>query len=143
MEKHVNKRTPQFIILIVSVIITLCLCLCLVWSIFPRRSSGTTTVRRTIAPTTYNVVYEVTGTSAGGSMTYFTDQGGTEQGDYGFPFRKNYTMSFGDFAYISVQNNYDLGSVTCKIFVNGVEWKSSTSSGSYVIATCSGSVGRD
>ncbi|RIK35109.1 MAG: hypothetical protein DCC58_20875 [Chloroflexi bacterium] len=78
------------------------------------------------------------------SLTYATDQGGTAQEDVRVSrWEKNYTMSRGDFAYISVQNGIDSGTVTCEILLDGRPWKKTTSSGAYVIASCSGSVGRD
>jgi hypothetical protein len=93
--------------------------------------------------TSYNVTYGVTGTARGASITYENAQGGTEQGDVRIPWFKSYTMKYSDFAYISAQNNYDRGSVTCTITVNGKNWKTSTSSGAYVIADCSGLVGKE
>lgn len=89
---------------------------------------------------TYRVTYEVTGTAHSASMTYNNEQGGTEQGDYNLPFRKNYTMEYDSFLYISAQNDGETGSVTCSIYVNGTKVKTSTSQGAYVIATCSGSL---
>ncbi len=44
------------------------------------------------------------------------------------------------FVYISAQNNQDNGTVTSEIFVNGKKYKSSISTGAYVIATASGTV---
>jgi hypothetical protein len=95
------------------------------------------------APSTYQVTYEVTGSTYGVSVTYENDQGGTEQGDYEIPFKKTYTMDRGDFAYISAQNMDDSGSVTCKILIDGEDWRESTSQGAYVIASCDGLVGND
>jgi hypothetical protein len=88
----------------------------------------------------YQVTYEVTGTALGVSVTYNNSQGGTEQGEYNVPFKKTFSMKYGDFMYISAQNSYDRGSVICKIYIDGEEVKSSTSNGAYVIASCSGSV---
>jgi hypothetical protein len=94
--------------------------------------------------TSYTVTYEVTGDGAySGSMTYENETGGTEQGDYKLPFRKVFDMGFGDFAYISAQNNGESGKITCRILIDGIEWKKSTSSGAYAIASCSGSVGSE
>lgn len=95
------------------------------------------------APSSYQVTYEVTGTISGASVTYYNNQGGTEQGDYKIPFKKTYTMERGDFAYISAQNMDDSGSITCRILIDGEEWKKSTSQGAYVIASCDGTVGRE
>src|SRR4030065_2587653 len=89
--------------------------------------------------TSYQVTYEITGTAQKGvSLTYENAQGGTEQGTYKLPETIRFTMKYGDFAYISAQNEDDHGSVTCRILIDGVEWKKSTSTGAYVIASCSG-----
>ena len=105
-------------------------------------SSGNTSssVSRPVEVSSYKVKYEITGTATSVSITLSNAQGGTEQGDYKVPFSKTFTFSPGDFVYISAQNNNDHGTVICKIYVDGVEVKSSTSTGAYVIATCSGSL---
>ncbi|MBW8010875.1 MAG: hypothetical protein FVQ83_06495 [Chloroflexi bacterium] len=94
-------------------------------------------------PSTHTVVYEIEGTANRVSLTYENETGGTEQRDSNVPFKKTYIMEGGDFAYISAQNLGEFGTVTCKITVDGEDWKESTSSGAYVIATCSGMVGRN
>lgn len=95
------------------------------------------------APVTRQVTYQVTGSARRVAVTYENDQGGTEQRDTAVPFSWTGTFAPGDFAYISAQNQGAGGSVTCHILVDGIEWKTSTSRGAYVIATCSGSVGGD
>jgi len=96
------------------------------------------------ATTSFSVTYEVSGSASKVDLTYNNAQNGTEQlGDKSIPWSKKYTMEFGDFMYISAQNQGETGSVTCKIKVDGVVVKQSTSSGAYVIATCSGSAGYD
>lgn len=92
-------------------------------------------------PTTYKVVYKVTGTATRASLTYNNQQGGTEQKEVNIPWEGRLTVKKGAFLYISAQNDGSTGSVTCEIWVNDVKWKESTSSGAYVIATCSGSAG--
>lgn len=94
--------------------------------------------------TTHTVRYEVTGGESWytAGLTYENAQGGTEQRDVGLPWSQTYTMKTGDFAYISAQLDNGVGQITCTIYVDGTEWKTSTSSGQYVIASCSGSVGR-
>ena len=47
-------------------------------------------------------------------------------------------MHKGDFVYLSAQNNGDYGYITVEIYVNGMLFKSSSSTGGYVIATASG-----
>ena len=93
-------------------------------------------------PAQMTVVYEVVGTASGASLTWYNEQGGTEQGDYQIPFRKVLTFRPGQFATLSAQNLGESGSVTCRISVNGKTWKESTSEGAYKIASCSGIIGR-
>jgi len=42
--------------------------------------------------------------------------------------------------YLSAQNQQDRGTITCAIYVDGLQFKTSTSTGAYVIATASGIV---
>jgi hypothetical protein len=137
-EKKRGSLAPLLLVLIIVIVGGYC-----AFSLLLGGSSSDTRVKSTSIPTTYSVKYEITGSTSSVSVTYQNAQGGSEQGDYKVPFNKSFSMSAGDFAYISAQNNNDKGDVTCKIFVNGNEWKESTSSGAYVIATCSGSVGYD
>jgi len=105
--------------------------------------SGFLTSTTPIVPTTHQVTYKILGTTSRASLTYENEQGGTEQGEVNTPWEGSFTAENGQFVYISAQNVRDNGSVTCQIWVDGVKWKESTSSGAYVIATCSGSVGSD
>lgn len=91
--------------------------------------------------TTYRVTYKVTGTASRASLTYENEQGGTEQTKVGIPWQQSMSVKRGAFLYLSVQNEGKIGSITCEIWVDGVKWKESTSSGAYVIASCSGSAG--
>ena len=50
------------------------------------------------------------------------------------------TMGCGAFVYISAQNQGESGSVKCRIEVDGVTLEQATSTGAYVIASCSGTV---
>jgi hypothetical protein len=95
----------------------------------------------TPAPATYGITYQVE-CDHNFSVTYENDQGGTEQGDYS-KFSQYYTMNRGDFAYLSAQCLEENCDITCKIRVDGDLWKVSSSNGDYVIASCSGSVGRE
>ncbi len=49
-------------------------------------------------------------------------------------------MTSGQFFYISAQNHEDKGTVTCTVEVDGQVVSINTSSGAYVIASCSGTV---
>jgi len=92
--------------------------------------------------TIFNVEYQVTGSATSASMTWENAQGGTEQGSYWLPYKRSaIQMDRGDFAYLSAQNEGRTGMITCKIYVNGELWRSSTSSGEYSIASCSGVIG--
>lgn len=96
------------------------------------------------APTTHTVVYEATADSAYGSgrtgMVTAQAPGGTTQKTGLLPITGTYTFGSGDFVYLSVQNGQGLGSVTCRITVDGVVVSENTSDGGYTIATCQGKV---
>lgn len=106
-------------------------------------SSGTWTPP-TSRPATVRLEYKITGTAKQVDLTYNNAQGNTEQLDNArVPWSKVYSYTqwpVGEFAYISAQNQGRSGSVKCQILVDGVELESATSSGEYVIATCSGTV---
>jgi hypothetical protein len=91
----------------------------------------------------YEIKYEVTGTTIDASLTIENESGGTSQYSAAvLPWTKSFTLDTKyHFLYVSAQNNYSTGDVTASIFVDGVLYKTSTSSGAYVIATASGSVG--
>jgi hypothetical protein len=100
---------------------------------------------------TKNVTYHIEGTATGVNITSQNRQGNSEQHSAkALPLRDGDgnllqgvnagSFSCGDFVYLSVQNNTDSGSVSCAIKADGVEIERATSSGGYVIATCSGTV---
>jgi len=93
------------------------------------------------APTPTKVEYRVTGSTRGVNITYANAYEGTSQvEDCGIPWSYSWTGGrSGQFLYVSAQNEYDFGSVTVSIYVNDDLWKTSTSSGAYVIATAYGS----
>lgn len=134
-----KKKTPLVLWLILGIIFV-----CLVGYIISQSRSDSSSYGDSYSvptiKTIYRVTYEITGTTSGVSITLNNAQDGTEQGDYKLPFRKTYEMQPGSFVYISAQNMYESGTVICKIYVDGEEVKTSTSSGAYVIATCSGSL---
>jgi len=88
----------------------------------------------------YRVEYEISGTASSVNVTLNNSTGGTEQySTVLLPKKYSYTTFSDSFLYISAQNNGSSGSVTVKIFLYGKLFKTSTSSGAYVIATASGS----
>jgi len=93
------------------------------------------------------IKYEVTGTASSASITLTNQNGGTEQyGNVRLPGSYEFSVPIkrGSFdyyhAYISAQNNGSRGSITVTIYVNGKIFKTSTSSGAYVIASADGAV---
>ncbi|MBN2390754.1 MAG: hypothetical protein JXR84_08525 [Anaerolineae bacterium] len=90
-----------------------------------------------------DVVYKIIGTAERAFVTYQNKDGGTEQTEVDIPWEEKLS-SVRDWAflYVSAQAKGNNGSVTCEIWVDGKKWKSNTSSGAYVIATCCGSAER-
>lgn len=99
---------------------------------------------RLIAPARYNITYRVSGSARGASVTFENAQGGTEQFErVSPPWNHTMVVDEGSFLYLSVQNQGEHGSVTCEIELNGRSWRKSSSTGGYVIASCSGSAGEE
>ncbi len=117
---------------IVGSITIICICLVIFSGIF----TPTT-------PNNYRVTYKITGSASRASITYENEQGGTEQGVVKIPWERSLTAKKLQFLYISAQNEDEFGSITCEIWVDGIKWRESTSSGAYVISTCSGLAGSD
>jgi len=84
------------------------------------------------------ITYEVTGTAGEYSYTIENSSGGTQQGYTGNGVFYEDWFFDDRFIYLSVQNQTAGGTVTCTIKRNGEVYKQTTSSGAYVIATCSG-----
>jgi len=85
--------------------------------------------------------YEVTGSATSVNITMSDSNGETSQMSnvavpWSYSFNKDNIFDF--FAYLSAQNNNgDNSTVTAKIYRNGKEVKSATSTGAYCIATVS------
>lgn len=116
----------------------------------PHAAAATATL-----PTTYTVIYEAdsVGTAAG-SITLEAPTG-TQQANVDLPLKSEagdtgltFSTQPGAFVYLSVQNENDSGSVTCRITVKAVTGSyevsrvisENTSTGGHVIASCKGSV---
>ena len=84
------------------------------------------------------ITYEVSGSGGNYSYTIETSSGGTSQGYTGNGTFYEDWFTKDKFVYVSLQNQNSSGSVTCTIKRNGVVYKTTTSDGAYVIATCSG-----
>ena len=105
---------------------------------------GPSTTGSSQAPTasTIAITYEVTGKTAG-NITYTTDGAGSQEQQSGvkLPWRKTVNVP-GGFAFVSVlAQNGGSGQISCKITDgSGKVIKEATSSGTYAIASCSGTV---
>lgn len=94
-------------------------------------------------PTLYSVSYEATCTTGTADLTIENDTGGTSQfADEPTPWTYVFSKKKppGTFVYVSAQNNQDSGTVTVTIYRDGVVFKTSTSTGAYVIASAYGSL---
>lgn len=89
-----------------------------------------------ITTTTYQVEYKVTGTATSVWVTYTDKDGGTAMEDgVSLPWSYTFKAKSGDWAYVSAQNKGSSGTVTTTIYRDGKEFKTTTSTGGYVIAT--------
>jgi len=74
-------------------------------------------------------------------ITIENEGGGVSQfSDMAAPWSYSFTASTDDFIYVSAQNQQSSGTITASIYTDGSLFKTSTSSGAYVIATASGLV---
>lgn len=94
-----------------------------------------------LGSTTYSVEYKITGSVSRVNVTYTNSSGGTSQeSNVSVPWSYTFKGYPGDFVYISAQNQGSSGSVTATVNKDGSAFKTSTSSGAYVIASASGSL---
>lgn len=128
-------------LLVIAIMGMLILCMTMNSSTTKKAPSTSRSVNTAVPAkvTSYSVRYEVLGSAKTVSITMENSDGGTEQrSSVTLPYKVTQTFSPGSFVYISAQNNTDTGNVICKIFVDDQEVKKSSSTGAYVIATCSG-----
>ena len=91
-----------------------------------------------------NTLYTVSTSGCTASITYTNQFGGTNQKtSVSSPWRLEFQADFGQFLYISAQNDCDAGRVTVGIYELSRDelWLTiddATSSGAFVIATASG-----
>lgn len=86
------------------------------------------------------VTYRITGTTGNVDITLTNASGGTEQRNVKPPYELTFDGASGQALYISGQNKWDAGAVTCEILVDGKVVQTATSSAAFGIATCSGRV---
>jgi hypothetical protein len=91
---------------------------------------------------THTVIYEISGIAKRISVTYQNAEGGIEQTEWNVPFTKEFEMTKGNIANVVAQSLKEgYSEITCTIYVDGKKFKTSTSSGEYVMTTCTGIVG--
>lgn len=87
------------------------------------------------------VKYEVTGTAELVNVTYQNNNGGISQvTDASLPWSMTFSGNPEDYVYLSAQNQEETGSITVTIYKNNDVFKSATSTGSYVVASVSGTL---
>lgn len=145
MQKQSNNRTRNILIL-VTLIALACCCLFFGLPLISAMLSGDPlTVDRPGQPSFAGntVTYEVTGTGTNASVTYTPPSGGMAQEDITLPWSKDFDADIGDFLTINASTGMETAEITCTIKVNGEVFKTVTSSGQFVFASCSGILGMD
>lgn len=133
-----KNSSSNILVIFIFLIIFALLCFFIVTS---RNSLNKSESNSTLPNIYHTVIYKIDGSTNSASITYENETGDTEQRDIRVPNEiKMGMITSGTFVYISAQNNEDIGSVSCEIWIDGVKYKSANSSGAYVIATCSGLV---
>lgn len=132
------KRQNERAALVVIVLIGLALCALSQYAL----SEPAPAPRRNTAGDAPTVVYRVLAkpSTARASVTYENAGNNTEQQDLAkLPWELSFTARRRQFVYVSAQ--LDSGfEITCQIEVNGTVIEEATSSGRFVIASCSGVV---
>lgn len=86
-----------------------------------------------------DVTYVVTGSASTGSVTMTNGQGGVEQQDIALPWTQPIAgAKSGQFVSVAAQNKSGFGDISCTIQVDGKDFRTSSSSAAYGIASCSG-----
>jgi predicted nucleic acid-binding Zn ribbon protein len=130
-----KKKRAGLLLAAVATVAAVCLCVFLLADTGDRTDNGSGRERQS-----YYVRYEVTGTTSRASLTYENESENTEQRVVEVPWEMTFYATEGQFLYVSAQNELAQGSIECKITVNDEVVESASSEGSYVIASCSGSV---
>jgi len=91
-------------------------------------------------PSTKSIQYSVTGTAGiTVDITISNENDDTSQfSDVLVPWSFSFQAKKGHFLYVSAQNQASSGTVNEIIYIDGKEWKRSTSEGAYVLVSASG-----
>lgn len=87
-----------------------------------------------------SVTYRITGTTGNVDVTLTNASGGMEQQNIKPPYELSFTGASGQALYISGQNKWNAGVVTCEILIDGKVAQTATSNAAFGVATCSGKV---
>ncbi len=93
---------------------------------------------------TYSVEYHLSGVAPTAEVLYTTYAGATgasKQSRVRLPWKTTFEARFGEFLYISAQNDRSSDSISCEIRVNGESWKQSGPISSKGLVSCSGAIG--
>jgi hypothetical protein len=133
-KRHTVRRIFLGLVVLVAIIIVI-----VVATNSGGGSNGGSTGGSSPAAGGHTVVYSVSGTATSVSVDYVKDDNlGQAQQDVKVPWHTGVDMGNNLVgAQLIVQNKGASGSVTCKITDNGKVVSTTTSSGAYVIATCS------
>jgi hypothetical protein len=122
-----KKKNNTILYLVLTIVV-----ICIGIYVFSQCSSG-----GILDITTHIAKYKVTGKGTA-DLTYENATGGTEQKTVNLPWEYNISpVTSGQYLYISAQTN-GTTTISCLITIDDKIFKSSTSSGEFVIATCSG-----
>ena len=86
----------------------------------------------------HRIEYRMSGSLARTTVTYTNTTGDTEQFDTRLPWRRTYVMEDVPCVYVAALSFGETGTLTCQIYLDGVLWKESTSSGTGAMVTCGG-----
>jgi hypothetical protein len=125
-----KKKPPQFFKLLAAFLIIVVIIIPIAYY---------TSCSMVTGSSSYLIEYRITGTAHAASVTYTNEGGGTSQIDsVALPWSYTITAHSNDVPVILAQNQGDSGTVTVSIYKDGTLWKTSTSSGAYVVADASG-----
>lgn len=91
-------------------------------------------------PASRQVLYRISGTTGNVDVTLTNASGGTEQRNIKPPYELAFSAVSGQVVYLSGQNKWDAGVVTCEILLDGQVVQTATSNTAFGIATCSGKI---
>jgi Mycobacterium membrane protein len=89
-------------------------------------------------PGSTTITYQVTGTVPEAEVTYQDARAETRQAIIRLPWQQSFAMGRGAYAHLAARSAAGPGSLTCRILVDGADWRTASSSD---VASCGGFVG--